>query len=238
MLTNYHKDMTNAKNLLFKYCHSRKAASEHSVFTRTGISLRATPPKAFNDPFEFASNLLTDDERRRIEELAKFNDFDPGTIAVLGEPLLSYEDIATRWQRLREEISKTRGIICLSACWDDILMWSHYAEEHRGFAVAIDRDHQYVEQLHFQPVEYASQRPSCSIVFNSERQGFRIPADHINISLYTKSMHWSYEHEWRSVHALDADKPITLVNIPADAIPLILLVCLATSFARNSEWLQ
>lgn len=140
-----------AKNLLFKYCHSRKVASEHSVFTSTGISLRATPPNAFNDPFEFASNLLTDDERREIERLAKLDDLGPGTEAILSGTLLTYQDTASRWLRLREQISQRNGVVCLSACWDDILMWSHYADEHRGFAVAIDRDHQYVQKFHFEP---------------------------------------------------------------------------------------
>lgn len=36
-------------------------------------------------------------------------------------------------------------------------------------------------------------------------------------------MDWSYEHEWRSIRALDVGKRLTLVDIPADAIPLILL---------------
>lgn len=213
------------KNLLFKYCHSRKVASEHGIFTGTGISLRATPPNAFNDPFEFASNLLTDNEQLEIERLVKLDDLGPGTEAILSGTLLTYEDTASRWLRLREQVSQTKGIVCLSACWNDILMWSHYADEHRGFAVAIDRDHQYVQEVfNFESVKYSSQRPSCSIAFDAERQGFKITADHVKASLYTKSMDWSYEHEWRSVRALDVvGKPITLVDVPADAIPLILL---------------
>lgn len=219
----HYRYMKNAKNMLFKYFHTRRAASEHCVFTGTGISLRVTPPNTFNDPFELASNLLTDSEHSRIEALAKNHDFDAGTRAVLGETMLSYDDIATRWQRLREEISKTIGVICLSACWDDILMWSHYADEHRGFAVAIEQDHRHIQQLHFQPVKYMEQRPSCSVVNDPEQKGFRISSNHIKTSIYTKSKHWNYEHEWRCIHKLDTDKSVTLMDIPAEAIPLILL---------------
>lgn len=222
-IIDYYRYMKNGKNLLFKYYHSRRALPEHSVFTSTGISLRATPPNAFNDPFEFASNLLTNNESRMIESLTETGDFDAGTVAVLGETMLAYEDIATRWQRLREEISKNLGVVCLSACWDDTLMWSHYSDEHRGFAVAIDRDHHYIQQLHFQPVEYESQRPSYFVEHDPEREGFRIPGNHITTSIYTKSEHWNYEHEWRCIHQLDKKNSVTLIDIPAEAIPLILL---------------
>jgi hypothetical protein len=137
--------------------------------------------------------------------------------------MLSYEDFATRWQRLREQISETYGILCFSACWDDILMWSHYADEHRGFAVAIDRDHPHVERLGFQPVSYAEQRPKHLVEIDGEIGGFSIPGEHVMTSTFTKSINWSYEYEWRSLQQLDTTKKVTLVDIPAEAIPMILL---------------
>jgi len=216
----------NARNLLFKYCRPPKRASRLRPFGDKGILLRATPPDHFNDPFEFASVIQTDAERLTIEAdmQSGLDALDAGIKAILADQgFLSYDDFANRWFRLRENLSKKIGIVCLSACWDDILMWSHYADEHRGFAVVIDRDHPAIKALDFQPVTYSAQRPSLSVESNPQRHGFPIPAAHVRASVYTKSKHWAYEHEWRSVRDLDTASPITLVEMPAAAIPLILL---------------
>jgi hypothetical protein len=222
-LRGYVRYTKHAKHMLFKYCHPGKVGLEHSVFTSAGIRLRATPPTEFNDPFEFASNILTGDEQKMIDSLPDIFEHGAGTKAILGATMLSYEDFATRWQRLREQISETYGILCFSACWDDILMWSHYADEHRGFAVAIDRDHPHVERLGFQPVSYAEQRPKHLVEIDGEIGGFSIPGEHVMTSTFTKSINWSYEYEWRSLQQLDTTKKVTLVDIPAEAIPMILL---------------
>ena len=30
------------------------------------------------------------------------------------------------------------GVLCLSACDNSILMWSHYADEHKGFCIGFN----------------------------------------------------------------------------------------------------
>lgn len=36
------------------------------------------------------------------------------------------------------ELSKTAGIVCFSATNDNILMWSHYADQHNGVVIGFD----------------------------------------------------------------------------------------------------
>lgn len=93
------------------------------------------------------------------------------------------------------------GVVSLSRSGTNILMWSHYADLHRGFLlefripvsgtardgiVAMDR------LLPF-PVKYQSTRPTIKI-------GLEIPEDLVEKMVLTKSDDWAYEQEERVVY--------------------------------------
>lgn len=95
-------------------------------------------------------------------------------------------------------LKSTTGIACLTETNDSLLMWSHYANNHRGMCVeyelmAIN------EQLKFSPVP---------VVYEDERVWLRsinqstLDAEIKKVlieSLTSKSPEWSYEREWRII---------------------------------------
>jgi hypothetical protein len=100
-----------------------------------------------------------------------------------------------------------RGIACFAERADDILMWSHYGDGHRGFCLEFDTK--------FDPFQKAYQ------VTYSDSYPMLNPADVLlgrthdsAVQLLTrKSSHWSYEREWRVIHK-DGDKEYG-VNVSA-----------------------
>lgn len=82
------------------------------------------------------------------------------------------------------------GMLCLSSAPDVPLMWSHYADSHAGVCLGFDP-----EVSHFaiaQPVRYTRRRSVVDPTVQSKAQM-------LDASLYTKSLDWAYEEEWRIV---------------------------------------
>lgn len=92
------------------------------------------------------------------------------------------------------------GITCLSEVPDSLLMWSHYANNHRGFCVAYSL-FELNQKLKFSvvPVIYTKERVCLqSIPLDQEA----INKKTMNLffqSLTSKSPEWSYEKEWRII---------------------------------------
>lgn len=110
-------------------------------------------------------------------------------------------------QDLREKAIKW-GIYCLSAVPDDILMWAHYADKHRGFCLEFlndPNDQFYVKRkpndpdftshpcLLPIPVEYSNEYP----VINPLSEEYTNDWTMAKKGFFTKATQWKYEREWR-----------------------------------------
>jgi len=88
------------------------------------------------------------------------------------------------------------GVLSLGRNWDTILMWSHYADCHRGLCLEFSVD---VDSTPFgshiltsaEPVHYSPTYPEISI-YADDMSWYRA-------LLMTKSMDWAYEEEFRCV---------------------------------------
>ena len=80
---------------------------------------------------------------------------------------------------------------------DNILVWSHYADQHRGFCIKFDRESNNVlgKTERTKPIEYKDDYPDVDL-FD--------PTGKINESIFKdmffiKTKGWEYEWEWRFV---------------------------------------
>lgn len=98
-------------------------------------------------------------------------------------------------QRLCEEVqllvSGMTGVLCLSDKWDNILMWSHYASEHRGFVIQFSGSDPFFDQG-LQKVRYSEERPLL---------GNRPDGWNSGDLFVTKSTDWEYEQEFRKTES-------------------------------------
>lgn len=95
----------------------------------------------------------------------------------------------------RNEMNAGFGMLCFSKHWHNPVLWSHYADRHRGICLGFDLDSRCVK-----PVNYLSQRPRLKIPPSRE------DADQL---LYSKFVDWRYEEEWRSWIQIDERDPAT-----------------------------
>lgn len=73
------------------------------------------------------------DRRLKISEVLRTND--PWELAPF-EVSNSCQEQAMR--KSREDIAKLTGLMCFSGGWNHPIMWSHYAEQHRGLCLGFD----------------------------------------------------------------------------------------------------
>lgn len=103
--------------------------------------------------------------------------------------LLEAEEIARRHQ------IEATGILCLTANPTNILMWSHYADNHKGCCLEFSTDGHIFKGA--EPVEYAVKYPNVRYI-----ECIGKPETHARLTTLTKSKLWKYEQEWR-VFTLD-----------------------------------
>ena len=103
----------------------------------------------------------------------------------------------------------------MSQIKDNILMWSHYANQHKGFCIGFVRknDNLLGDITNTQPVEYDCNYPEVDPL--DENGNY----DHTMFTkmLFTKAKDWEYEKEWRLVYDEgDREEPL-----PADISSII-----------------
>ena len=96
------------------------------------------------------------------------------------------------------------GILCLSEECDSVLMWSHYAQDHKGVCFEFIRTEENLlgDDDICSPVNYFRHYPHIDIgqmVLNTDGRT-------IALMMKTKSADWSYEKEWRLITLLGDQK--------------------------------
>ncbi|HDY7526506.1 TPA: DUF2971 domain-containing protein [Vibrio vulnificus] len=125
---------------LYKY----RSTSKYSLEGLINNELFFATHEQFNDPFEFgnpAADLVQYNKNARVKlrELFDQNQLSRKDFLYLNSLVAkpSEETLIEREKtlsRIREDIKKI-GVVCLSEVENNILMWSHYGEEHRGFCI-------------------------------------------------------------------------------------------------------
>jgi hypothetical protein len=193
-----------------QYLYRYQPFNDKSIRVFTHGELFFYSPSKLNDPFdskiEFdCDNLSKEDVRQFIEKTAKHGNLRQDINELL-KNILGSED---NWKHnlkkqalgiLQPEINEL-GLLSFSAINDDILMWSHYADGHKGFCLQFDK------------TGLESWKYSQSVDYDDKYLTFRefnnaFPEDNekmVHILLLRKSKHWKYEYEWRIIAKPDDD---------------------------------
>lgn len=175
------------------------------------LKIRYTQISALNDPFEALPAIeqcLSEAEyknhvRKEIRRYTRnLRGATPSRLKEFRKKLLEDaindfsreegEVAARKYQsRIRSITDSTLGFLCLSKTPSNILMWSHYADCHRGMVIEFDSNHEYF-RFGTQEVIYSDKRPS--MVLHDENPSTEI--------LRTKSLDWEYEQEVRRNESL------------------------------------
>lgn len=161
-----------------------------------GESLKFSRPSEFNDPFdcapaifiphgksarEFLSKMplrpdLTSSQRRLLKRNAKKK--------VVGKLITAEKQASTG------NLLEKTGVCSLCEMDNNILMWSHYADQHRGICIGFDSSKHFFQTAW--PVNYQTTYP---IVIRPNDSDLEI----LQKTILTKSSCWEYEQEWRMI---------------------------------------
>ncbi|RYG99389.1 MAG: DUF2971 domain-containing protein [Alphaproteobacteria bacterium] len=160
--------------------------------------------ESFNDPFDLRAvfDFEADPAIQRADFIRRSHDFEPhlserernaAADRVMANAL-DPANIATTTMMFQfmhnRMIRSSVGIYCVSTVPDDILMWSHYASDHRGICLEFDGLGALMAQA--QRVRYVLERPSINPYAGE-------PERRMECALLTKAKPWEYEAEWRIV---------------------------------------
>ncbi len=126
----------------------------------------------------------------------------PTSIALANAQVKSafYNDIGRMERLLERTVSTIRdkvGVLCLSARFNSLPMWSHYANQGAGFAVAFRDLHET-----FPGDETGSLNTLKEVQYTSEFLGMTFDPTTQDRLFFSKLRDWDYEREWRVVCAL------------------------------------
>lgn len=104
-------------------------------------------------------------------------------------------------QQLVVQLNKRFRVGCLCTDFKDTLMWSHYADSHKGFCVEYDfsRNCDSTQNDLPMPVVYSDSRPQIpwkEALHRSVENTASATADLV-LGVLTKDKRWEYENEWR-----------------------------------------
>lgn len=198
-----HMAISAAKpSVLWKYRHWDDAGHTQNMITKGELFF--SHPHNFNDPFEFHWLEKMPKKPAEIDALARAM----CAVHCKNNPRVNRKeqynhllaDLKERAKR-RGKVSPTEtqitiGVYCLAERHDDLLMWSHYANQHTGVCLGIDTSALPKAVL---PVRYAKERPVLDAweYTGTNHQQF------VNLSL-SKGDVWAYEREWRTIYNLGA----------------------------------
>lgn len=192
---------------LFKYV----GTAEHHFAILENLEIRFSQPSALNDPRDCRPNVTAPENiadaveqmlQRNLERCSR-----PLTSAQINrarqELIRSYTyNIDQRISESAEILRSTMdilGILSLTDVADNVVMWAHYAENHRGFVIEFDTQYSPLIQ---QSGESGWEGRPVPVIYRESR--VQVPCDSASLELpddvvLVKTSAWQYEREWRVV---------------------------------------
>ena len=147
----------------------------HGLDVVRNLRLKVTPLDRFNDPFECC-------------------------------PWFDYGGIPADDQipSFIEEVSRSYGLICFTREGSNILMWSHYANGHKGILIGFDPKHSFFQQHDWVDADYQTERTRFHPDLISTPAGKHKFAE----ALVSRKFNcWGYEKEFRILKRLQECVP-------------------------------
>ncbi len=163
-----------------------------------------TKPDSFNDPFDckvpFDNRINLEELRRFLPRYRRYRGISKKQaekdiqqiIDSKGQADTKFTEVWSIVLKAADEDLRNSGVFCLSQCNTNILMWSHYADNHKGFCIEFVRGPQNVlgDYDKTRPVKYRAEYPVISPL------SLKAP----DLKFWSKAADWKYEKEWRLIN--------------------------------------
>ncbi len=187
-----------------KFYRYRNLSNDFEIDNIMQGQIWLSKPTEFNDPYDSKINIDVDEmlsiyfatEKRTTFGHEKLDRMKRRSIECYikreKRKLQKYTSRKLEWLR------KSFGIACFSEVYDSLLMWSHYADYHRG--ICLEYSFEEIKKLvSFCPIIYTDQFENFLNYIDIRKE--EVSSEVMKLFL-SKSKDWSYENEWRIVDTL------------------------------------
>ena len=124
-----------------------------------------------------------DDLKQRRLKVTKFTDLnDP--FELLGVEL-GCPAMRKKFNRWRRRAAGESGVLCFSKTWENPVLWSHYADKHKGMCLGFDVPDHLLRKVEYLPKLLPLDQ--------------WVPEEETGPLFWTKFQHWEYEAEYRRI---------------------------------------
>ena len=239
------RKVESVPELLYKFRHWKGKNGEDHPYDQSILThriVRFSSPAEFNDPFDcripFRYDLMPKkDQFRKAYEIArrKFPIWDDKRLKVGVQRELELNPLFSKDAELAmgaqadifQFLATSFGVLSLAGNRESMLMWSHYADSHRGYCVALDgkalayrlfglllKDKEAIDSC---KVQYGRDLPIVIPTADEE-----VDRERYRSLLSSKSQDWAYEEEYRFIYV---GKTRLSRGIKRDAIKRVIFGC-------------
>ncbi len=104
-------------------------------------------------------------------------------------------DDQVAYLQLKADIHRTIGALCFSREWHNPVLWSHYADKHRGLCLGFDIPDDWAIEVNYKLTRLRPEPENYQPRNDKDTFGYKL--------LTTKFRHWKYEDEVRLVMKLE-----------------------------------
>jgi hypothetical protein len=176
----------------------------HSEALFSGSAVWLAPPADLNDPFECCPWFTYEGTEEEIFKLIVTGFRKQNPRATHKEALAAATNIYRErrhhavgfWEAMTAlvigDLRSKIGLYCLAERPDNILLWSHYASDHKGYCMEFEATNRTPVFGEAQEVDYSETYPHVDF--------FKTPHDRqVDLIFLTKHSGWRYEKEWRII---------------------------------------
>ncbi len=139
--------------------------------------------------FHFLSNMyaLETIEKQRIK-VSRLDDLnDPFELYALELSNKKHRQAFRAWKK---DIAKKTGFLCFSKNWSNPLLWSHYADRHKGAALKFEIPDEFINEISYHPERLV-------LDIDKKLSAGGLDEKDVQRLLTMKFKHWEYENEVR-----------------------------------------
>ncbi len=153
-----------------------------------------SPADSFNDPFEFKAIVVENVNAQEVRNWFKSTrlNFDDETLDKIVDAWgqMDSKEMAQWLTATCQKVLKNGGVSCFSLRHDNLLMWAHYGDYHKGVCLEFNVEYDQTFFKDVLEVNYREEYPKLDLIAKGKNA--------ITEIITTKSTHWSYEEEYRS----------------------------------------
>lgn len=189
--------MKDGPKYLYRYYQFDKYTEK--IFTKNEIYFQE--PSKFNDPLDskicYRKGTTIEKQSFLKRNLPLINpELTEQQVNEISKNPSKYEKFINDFCKMQDRRRDELGVYCLTTLKDNILMWAHYSDNHKGFCLEFDGQGEFFQRA--QPIEYSKVLPTFNILDKTVGE-FHKYADKLADLLLTKAEDWRYEDEWRIV---------------------------------------